>query len=362
MDKRYFTIIKEKSQEILKNKQQIAKLIEKSGVIKRRRKIKSATVLVDAIFLMFLNDLSYRRLSLIMTAKYGILMSETAWEKQISKCMNVFLKMALMNDLHINAASGRLTYLIDATNVRQCGKSGNIMRLHCSYSLEKRIIDEFHISDDHKSESLCNFKIHPNSLYIADRAYGRTAQMEHVLKNNADFLLRIAPNQVCLYSSDDCIEKISFANILNNADTDKITFPCYIKCHKARRRITVAALKIPDEKLVEAERKNLKKAKKKQYRLLEITKLYNKWMILATSLDAPPESLFESYCFRWQIELLFKRSKSCFGFHRIRRGSSKYALLRMAIWCVCIRIASSVASDFSLPLFDFFSLFAAFFP
>lgn len=167
MDKRYFTIIKEKSQEILKNKQQIAKLIEKNGVIKRRRKIKNATVLVDAIFLMFLNDLSYRCLSLIMTAKYGILMSETAWEKQISKCMNVFLKMALMNDLHINAASGRLTYLIDATNVRQCGKSGNIMRLHCSYSLENRIIDEFHISDYHKSESLCNFKIHPNSLYIA---------------------------------------------------------------------------------------------------------------------------------------------------------------------------------------------------
>lgn len=360
MDKQYCTLIRKKCQEILKNKRQIAELIEKSGIIKRRRKIKNAIVLTDAVFLMFLNDLSYRCLSLVMAAKYGIFMSDTAWEKQISKCMQAFLKTAFYDDLQSNLAGRHFTYLVDASNVRQCGKNGNVMRLHCSYSLENRNIDEIHISDCHKSESLCNFKIHPNSLYIADRAYGRTAQMEYILKNNADFLLRISPNQVRLYSHSDCVEKLSFTDILNNADGDRITFPCYVKCHKVCRRITVAALKIPEEKLAESERKNLKKAKKKQYRLSENTKLYNKWMILATSLNAPPETLFENYCQRWQIELLFKRSKTCFGFHRIRRGSDKYALLRMAIWGVCIRIASSAASDFHISAFDFFFLFSVF--
>ena len=84
-----------------------------------------------------------------------------------------------------------------------------------------------------------------------------------------------------------------------------------------------------------------------------------KWLILATSLDPDKHNLLELYSRRWQIELLFKRSKSIFHFRRLRHSSLGYTLSLSRAWSAVIRLASFAASFFQIPFFDFFSLFAS---
>ena len=85
----------------------------------------------------------------------------------------------------------------------------------------------------------------------------------------------------------------------------------------------------------------------------------SKWLILATSLDPDKHNLLELYSRRWQIELLFKRSKSIFHFRRLRHSSLGYTLSLSRAWSAVIRLASFAASFFQIPFFDFFSLFAS---
>ena len=96
-----------------------------------------------------------------------------------------------------------------------------------------------------------------------------------------------------------------------------------------------------------------------EHSLSENTILFSKWLILATSLDPDKHNLLELYSRRWQIELLFKRSKSIFHFRRLRHSSLGYTLSLSRAWSAVIRLASFAASFFQIPFFDFFSLFAS---
>lgn len=366
MDKHNYTPNEEKSQviynEIIKIRQEIVNRIESSGVIRRRRKVKSAETLTDAILLMIIHNLSLRRLAEIMAVRYNIFMSDTAWEKQLVKCSEAFEQATLSlssldgfpNDIDVHN-----TYLVDASNIPKEGGKGDSVRLHCSYCLDSRRIDETHLSDWHKAESLRNFNIHRNALYIADRAYGKADQMEYVLSHGADFILRISPKHIRLYSDEDCHETLSFPDILRDTPEEKLVLRCYVKYRKCRFPVVIQATRIPDDKLANVERRQRKTAQKKQYKISEDTRLLSKWVILASSLDHVSNDLLALYSSRWQIELLFKRSKSIFHFHRLRRSSATYAFSVSRIWSALIRVASFAASKFQIPDFDFFSVLAA---
>ena len=89
MDKLNYTLkieeiqgIKEKIREI---KRKIITAIKKSNILKRKRIIKKYSTLVQAAILYIVEKLSFQRLSDVMAAKYGVIMSDTAWKKQISK-------------------------------------------------------------------------------------------------------------------------------------------------------------------------------------------------------------------------------------------------------------------------------------
>ena len=108
-----------------------------------------------------------------------------------------------------------------------------------------------------------------------------------------------------------------------------------------------------------AEQKKEAALEKEKTKLSENTILFSKWLILATSLDPDKHNLLELYSRRWQIELLFKRSKSIFHFRRLRHSSFGYTLSLSRAWSAVIRLASFAASFFQIPFFDFFSLFAS---
>ena len=196
MDRHNYIPTAEKSQEIREKifeiKQKLINELEASGVIKRHRKVRSAEDLIDAILLMITENLSLRRLSEVMAVRHNIFMSDTAWEKQILKCADVFEKAAKsVSSLGITDDGVRHTYLIDASNIPVEGGKGASMRLHCSYCPDSGVIVEEHITDWHTAESMLNFNIRKVTLYIGDRAYGRAGQFEYVQSHRFRKITRV---------------------------------------------------------------------------------------------------------------------------------------------------------------------------
>ena len=364
MDKHNYIPNEERSQEVREKifeiKQKLIKELDASGVIKRHRKVRTAEDLIDAILLMVTENLSLRRLSEVMAVKHSIFMSDTAWEKQILKCADVFEKAVKgVSSLGITDDGVRHTYLIDASNIPVEGGKGASMRLHCSYCPDSGVIAEEHITDWHTAESMRNFNIHTGMLYIGDRAYGRAGQFEYIRSHKADFLIRMSPSHISLYSDNACNNVISFSDILRDTPEIKVTLHCYFRYRKKCFPVNVQAFRIPDDKLDAVDHRQRRTAQKKQRKLSENTILFSKWLILATSLDPDKHDMLEFYSKRWQIELLFKRSKSIFHFHRLRHSSSGYTFSLSRAWSAVIRLASFAASFFQIPFFDFFSLFAS---
>lgn len=363
MDKQYYTTKQSKYQELRKEIKKFQKILskklEESRVIKRRRKVKNTAILTIAICKLLSESLSFRALSEYMAVEYKIEMSDTAWEKQLSKCAAAFCE-ASKEITEIQVKSKEIC-LIDATNVPIEGANNGTMRLHCSYDLSRQDIDEAHISDWHTGESICNFNIHPGALYIADRAYGKAKQMAYILCHHANFLFRITPHNIRLYTDPACKIAVNLLELLQNTKGNSFETLCYFKYCRSGYPVHLKCFRIPEEKLDAVERRTKAVETKKCHKFSDKTKYFNKWVLLCTSLSEPSYDLFELYAKRWQIELLFKRSKIAFRFHRIRRGSQKFYSMIMRFWLSFVLLASHFASSSPFFIFDSFALFPLFF-
>ena len=374
MDKLNYTLkieeiqgIKEKIREI---KRKIITAIKKSNILKRKRIIKKYSTLVQAAILYIVEKLSFQRLSDVMAAKYGVIMSDTAWKKQISKVAPVFYDViiAYLNKTSNNEKNkvlGYPSYAIDATDISYEGKKGTALRAHTEYDLSNNGYFNSHIADVHTGESVKLHNIKAHSLYFADRAYGRTQQMAYMFENQAEFIFRFSPSQIRLYKDADCTKKINFKE--HFSDEGKIiSMECFFKHKQVSKKIRVIIAPIPKEKIENVVKKVKRKSLKGQNRLSENTLIYAKWLFLATSLTNifSSESIISAYRKRWQIELHFKRSKSLLRFHRLRRCSFKYAYSTVFIWLAVTGFAYILFNtlfsriSFDISTFNAFSLLA----
>lgn len=375
MDKLNYTLKAEEIQDIKKKireiKRQVVNQIKKSNLIRRKRVVKKYSTLVDAAILYIVEALSFQRLSDVMAVKYGISMSDTAWKKQITKIAPLFYKvmMTYLNRKSRNAECdnilGYSSYAIDATDIPLDGKKGTVLRAHTVYDLSRKANFKALIADIHTGESVKLHDIKSNSLYFADRAYGKTPQTEYMLANNAQFVFRFSPSQVKLFKDIDGKEKIDFKSYLSDNKTVS-SINCFFKGKKGMQKMRVIISPIPKNKAEKAVIKAKKKSVKKQNKLSENTLIYAKWLFLATSLPDTVHSqeIISAYRKRWQIELHFKRSKSLLRFHKLRRCSYTYAFSIVSIWLAVAALVyslfASLVSHFSIDIssFNAFSLFA----
>lgn len=375
MDKLNYTLkceeIQEVKQKIRTIKRQVTNLIEKANVLRRKRIVKMYSTLVQAAILYIVEKLSFQRLSDVMATKYGISMSDTAWKKQITKIAPVFYEVMMTylsrksKETESNHVLGYSSYAIDATDISLEGKKGTVLRAHTVYSLSKKAYFRAHIADIHTGESVKLHNVEANNLYFADRAYGRTPQMEYMFVNNAEFVFRFSPSHVKLFKDVNCTEKIDFKLYLSSSDASS-SIDCFFKGKKRVYRIRVIVSSLPKEKAENAAKKAKRKSVKKQHKLSQNTLIYAKWLFLATSLSGaiPSEQIVSAYKERWQIELHFKRSKSLLRFHKLRRCSYSYAFSSVSIWLAIVALVyslfDSLFSRLSLDIstFNAFSLFA----
>ena len=375
MDKLNYTLkveeIQEIKQKIRKIKRSVINLIEKANVLHRKRIVTKYSTLVQAAILYIVEGLSFQRLSDVMAAKYGVSMSDTAWKKQIIKIAPVFYEVMMTylssksEEAESNNILGYSSYAIDATDIPLEGKKGTVLRAHTVYDLSKKACFKAHIADIHTGESVKLHSVKAENLYFADRAYGKTPQMEYMLENNAEFVFRFSPSQVRLFKNVDCTEKIDFKSYLSQ-DNTLSSIDCFFKGKKSVIKLRVIISPIPKDKAENAAMKAKKKSVRKQNKLSKDTLIFAKWLFLATSLSdvIPAEQIVSAYRKRWQIELHFKRSKSLLRFHRLRRCSYNYAFSIVSIWLAVTAFVyllfntlfSRICRDISS--FNIFSLFA----
>lgn len=362
MDKLNYTL-KEKEIQVVKKlfpkiKGEIIKEFKKHKLIKRKRVLKSYSVLLYAVFLYIIHKLSFQRISDKMACTNSkTYMSDTAWKKQITKAAPIFFSVALklLNRTCKQISKDKFNfilgysnaYALDATSISAEGKNGEVFRLHTKYSLIKNIPSEIHVTDKHTAESVKHYDIKPDSLYFADRAYGRTTQIAHIIDNKANFVFRISPAHIKLFYDEACKNKINFNSLLNKEETFSII--CYFKLSHKTYRIRLIIAPIPVEKHCLIEKRVRENAMRKQYKISDTTVEFAKWVILATSLseEIGGQEILNSYRLRWQIELFFKRMKSLLNFHKIRRSSEQYMRTVINLWIAVTALVSSVALSLS---------------
>lgn len=366
MDKQNYTIKDARIQEINREFSKIQRLVvnefSAERLIQRRRIIKSYRILFLAAYFYIVDNLSFQRLSDKMACMYGVSMSDTAWKKQLTKAAPIFASVAMrLTEQRCGETSERLfgyskAYALDATVIPAQGLSGDAYRLHTQYSLLENTVSKIHITNCHSAESVRHYDIAMGALYIADRAYGKTPQLARLIDEGADFIFRISPQTVRLFSDSSCDTKLDIQALLRKSS---VSVFCWFKQKKRIYRMKLIVAPIPEEKHDKMEKRLRRRASRKQHTLSERTIELNKWIFLATSLreDVNDAEILMAYRRRWQIELFFKRSKTLLCFHKLRRSTKQYmhtaVLLFTAVALVLSAAVSALRCLFLINISDF---------
>jgi Transposase DDE domain len=214
------------------------------------------------------------------------------------------------SDLH------RTLRLIDATVVKEPGKTGSLWRIHYSLQWPTLACDYFKITATEgkgTGETLRQFPLMPQDYVLADRGYCHASGIHYVASKNAFVTVRLNPDSILLQSTDGAkfvlLEQLKSIGAAGRTGEWKVLIPFEsnppvpVRLCVIRKSQTAIAL---------AHKKLRRYASKHGTRLQPETLLYAQYVMLLTTFPRKEFSLkqiLQSYRFRWQIELIFKRFK-----------------------------------------------------
>lgn len=310
----------------------------KQGAITRKRGISNPADLMMLSMFHLQNGCSLLEISEIARITRLGEMSDVAFMKRFEKCANWFrginekIASSCLVDYQKPAwIENRTVVAVDASDVTEKGRSGRTYRLHFALDVFRMISLEHNITTNKVGEGLCNFKLQPGYLVVADRGYTNIKGIEHCRKSGAEYIMRLRKNSFTV--RNDQGEKIDllelfrklkpeqcadFAAFATNLDGDKIP-------------IRICAKRKTEEAILLTQKKTRRKESKRQFTVSEETKNFNEYIVLVTNLDGAvsAEEILSTYRLRWQVEIYFKRLKSILDFGELpkRRPDSVVAWL-----------------------------------
>lgn len=290
-----------------------------AGLLTRVRAIRSATDLLRLALVYGFCGLSLRQTAAWAEAQGIASLSAQAVMKQLRHAAP-WLKQLLSLAIHDRTGrsqpldASRLI-LIDATCLSQPGSSGIDWRLHVDFDPVALAISHVEVTDARVGETLNRHPIAKGDLIVADTAYARRRGFWAAHEAGADFIVRLNWHNVPLQQPDGRPFDIPTA-LRSLGDTQIGDFTVFVADDptEAGRRIKarlIAVRKSPDaatkarHKAVQERRR---KAKQPDPRTVETAG----YVFVLTSIEAnrmPAVTVLETYRFRWQIELVFKRLK-----------------------------------------------------
>ena len=253
--------------------------------------------------------------------------SDVALLKRLRLSENWFklLCQSLLQDRGVatkkQVASNIRMRLVDATNVKEPGKTGSLWRIHYSLSLPDLQCDYFKLTGTEgkgTGETFKHFPIKKGDCIVGDRGYSTSQGISYIHKQKAYSLVRVNSTALKLYMQNDnkpfdLLSKIKKIKIAGKVGEWKVNTK---KDDGGTINGRVCVIRKSEEAIQQALKKLQREAAKRQSTLKPETKEFAKYVIVFTTLPKKgyqATSVLEWYRLRWQIELIFKRLKSLAG-------------------------------------------------
>jgi len=323
--------------------------------------IRSAEELLRLNMLYTTNEGSFQMAAIGMELSEGIVLSKEAAAKRIRKSgewlrwMTEELCMTQGLVRKPEFLGERKVKIVDASDETTRGKDKNTWRLHYSFDLFNFSSPSMELTAGKEGERLTRHEVRESDIMVADRIYCTISGIEHALKNKGDYVIRFKSKAFNLYDEEgEALELLPHLRHLKALGNTEVS--CYYKLNGKLRPIRIVAMKKDWKAVEECKRRMANKYRGKKKPLQDDTVELNEYIVLATSLEYTTEQILELYRARWQVEQVFYRLKSLFGYGDVpskRVDTVKawfYGKLFLAALCESIlkRVAFPPESDFPI--------------
>jgi IS4 transposase len=208
--------------------------------------------------------------------------------------------------------------IVDGSDESTKGKEKAVWRLHYVFNLFEFECSSMEVTTNKEGEKLPRHGFCSDDIVIADRIYCTMSGIEHVLSEKADLVLRFKSKAFNLYDENgETLELLPHLRHLKPLESTDVH--CYYKLSTGQLRpLRMVAMRKDAKAIEQCKRKIAKKVKRKGEKAVQDdTMELNEYVVLATSLDYTNEQILELYRARWQIEQVFYRLKSLFGYDNV---------------------------------------------
>lgn len=292
-----------------------------SGALRRLRGFRSEDDLMRVLLLHVAQGYSLRETAVLAGAAGLAQISDVALLKRFKGAGAWFrgLSLQLMAEADMTPApvQGMAMQFVDATHVKEPGKTGSCWRVHYALDFPSLRCQHFSVmptDGEGVAESFRHFPVTEGDCLIGDRGYSKADGIGHVAGKGGHVIVRYNPLHMTLHHPDG--ERFDVDAALSDWPEIQLqrSWQCIVRPKPAS---LVPGRLIGIRKSAEATRAEIKRqrrrASKKQYKIKRPIFEYAKYVLIFTTL---PEDQFDDefclewYRLRWQIELIFKRLKS----------------------------------------------------
>lgn len=304
-----------------------------SEAILRRRKITSGSVLLRLILIYVLCSLSLRDTASWAARALGLMLTDEALGYRFARAAPFVQQIAMTilgARLHEKPVAGVALRLLDATVLSEPGSTGTDWRAHVTYDPVRADIVGVEVTDAHGGEHVRRAATMPGDLVMGDMGLGHASDVREANERGVRALLRAHLQSLAV---DDLQgRRMAPEKLMDDADKGHVDRDVLLP-EEGREKIPVrlVVVPLPPEQAGRARQKLRKERKGRP--ISELTLRLAGYFCCITTLtreEAPTEAVLTWYRVRWQIELLFKRSKSLL--HLDQLAKAKPALVTLQIW------------------------------
>lgn len=211
---------------------------------------------------------------------------------------------------------GRRLRLVDATTVKEPGKTGGQWRIHYSLRLPALECDHFELTPvrgKNAGERLGRFVFHAGEVILADAGYSHPPGIVAVARQGADVCVRVNPTSLPLW--DERGRRFPLLKKLQTLKRAGAVAEWRVAVVSGDQRVVgrLCAVRKSEEAIQRAQRKITLRQQQGKSSATPETREYACYVLVFTTLSsqqATTRQVLECYRLRWQIELTFKRLKS----------------------------------------------------
>jgi hypothetical protein len=214
------------------------------------------------------------------------------------------------------ALKGQPVRVVDATVVREPGKTGGQWRIHYSMRLPSLECDQFDLTPVEckgTGEGLGRFKFQSGELVLADAGYCRPPGIVQVVEQKADLCVRLNRRTLPLRDEKDHLFPLSKRLKTLRKAGETAEWRVWVPSGKQRMAGRLCCIRKSEEAIEQAHRRLVRKQQRGKECNTPENREYACYVLVFTTLPkqrASTKQVLECYRLRWQIELSFKRFKS----------------------------------------------------